>query len=147
MKGKQVVGIVFGLILIFFGIGAYFSDEAASQTSEGRIAIGFAIILGLLAILGAVSGQEKKPETAPQASSTTVAKTTAQTVPASKGPFCTSCGKQVESDFVSCPYCGNPLKKKCPSCGKQILPDYVVCPFCGVSVKGSGGDALPPPPD
>ncbi|MCU0852856.1 MAG: zinc ribbon domain-containing protein [Thermoplasmata archaeon] len=141
MKGRQIAGLVIGLIMIFLGIGAYFSGEPSSQTTEGRIAIGFVMLLGLMAILGAVSEPSKKPAQAPQTVTTVqTVQTVVEPLPPPPpdmlaGAKCTACGREVQADFVACPFCGNSLKAKCPSCGKQVQPEFVACPYCGKALR------------
>ncbi len=49
MKNNKV-GIFIGFIFIFVAIGAYLSDEALSQTSQGKFVIIGCIIFGLFTI-------------------------------------------------------------------------------------------------
>jgi RNA polymerase subunit RPABC4/transcription elongation factor Spt4 len=44
---------------------------------------------------------------------------------------CGSCGKEINPDFVMCPYCGTPQKAACSNCGKDIQAGWKMCPFCG----------------
>jgi RNA polymerase subunit RPABC4/transcription elongation factor Spt4 len=152
-KATGVGTIVFGLILIILGIGAYFSGEASAQTQEGRIGIGFVIILGLAAIYGGVTAREKanaKPQQAPQMPQPMLvgqAPETMQTMEAPLPPpppsdavataFCPYCGKAIQADFVACPFCGKSIRKTCPNCGKQVQQDFVACPYCGAALKGA----------
>lgn len=44
---------------------------------------------------------------------------------------CPSCGESTESDWDSCPACGNNLKsKKCPNCEGDIKKYWIECPKC-----------------
>ncbi len=142
-KATGVGAIVFGLIMIFLGIGAYFSGEASSQTDQGRMGIGIVIILGLAMIYGGVSARQKEAEKASkaqQAPPTTQTMQVSQTFeplppppPPDTAPaaYCPYCGKHVQADFVVCPFCGKSMKNTCPKCGKQVQRDYVACPYCG----------------
>jgi uncharacterized Zn-finger protein len=147
-KATGVGAIVFGVILVLLGIGAYFSGEASSQTDQGRIAIAFAIILGLAAILGGVNAREeaaKKEAAKAVQAATAAAQTTTTTVttvdvppppPDSEGlSFCPYCGREIQSDFVVCPFCGKSVKNSCPRCGKEVKSEFVACPYCGTSLK------------
>lgn len=44
---------------------------------------------------------------------------------------CQSCGKNILSDYIMCPYCGTGLKRSCSNCGKELQPGWKMCPFCG----------------
>ncbi len=47
-------------------------------------------------------------------------------------PVCPTCQRGVEPDFILCPYCQTPLKKKCPHCGRLMDLSWQRCPYCGV---------------
>jgi DNA-directed RNA polymerase subunit RPC12/RpoP len=131
--------MIFGVILIFLALMALNSDEPAAQTDNGRMGIAFAAILGMLIIVSnavAISkdaNAAKNPPLPPppppmeQASARPYA-------PVEPSPKCPSCGKEISSDFVACPYCGTAIKRKCPSCSKMLSSEYVACPYCGVRV-------------
>lgn len=145
-KATGVGSIVFGAVLILVGIGAFFSGEPASQTDQGKIGIGFAIILGLAAILGGLNAREKqaakerKTAPAPQVlrpqpmMETPLPPPPLDLTPTSK---CPSCGRDIQADFVVCPYCGKPAKASCPKCGRQVEKDFVARPYCGTSLRSS----------
>ena len=144
-KATGVGSIVFGVILIFLGIGAWATGEAA-MSDNGNIAVGFAIILGLLAILGGVTARQKEGEKAKQASqaaptttATAVTNATTDLPPPppdeAQGSFCPYCGKGIQSDFVACPFCGKSVKKTCSKCGKELRDDFMACPYCGTPLK------------
>jgi len=44
---------------------------------------------------------------------------------------CPTCQRGAEPDFLLCPYCHTPLKKKCPICGQLMDLTWQVCPYCG----------------
>jgi len=141
-KATGVGSIIFGLIMIFLGIGAYFSGEASSQTDQGRMAIGIVIILGLALIYGGVSARQKadeKDKAAQQAQAVQTAEPLPPPPPPDTAPeaFCPHCGREIRADFVACPFCGKSVKSTCPKCGKQVQSDFVACPYCGVQLAGS----------
>lgn len=148
-KATGVGAIVFGVIMILLGIGAYFSGEASSQTDQGRLAIGIVILLGLAMIYGGVDARQKAQEKERAASqpvqlaqpmqTVTTATTTAEIPPPPPDTVmtatCSSCGRAIQSDFRVCPFCGKPTARFCPKCGKQVQSEFVVCPFCGTSLR------------
>lgn len=132
--------------MILFAIAAYFSGEPAAQDSQGKMAIGIVILLGLGMIYGGVSAREKEASKAKQAAqpvqtfqTTTVVQTTEPLPPPPPDmvatAFCPYCGKQIQTDFVACPFCGKSVKKTCTKCGKQVENDFVACPYCGTGLK------------
>lgn len=48
--------------------------------------------------------------------------------------FCGKCGRIVQEQFISCPYCGLPLKQYCEGCGCPVESDWNVCAQCGVAL-------------
>ncbi|MFH1085582.1 MAG: zinc ribbon domain-containing protein [Chloroflexota bacterium] len=48
---------------------------------------------------------------------------------------CPECQRQVEPDFVVCPYCHHQLHLRCVGCGRLLQPAWDVCPYCGL-VRG-----------
>lgn len=44
---------------------------------------------------------------------------------------CPSCRRQIEQDFVACPYCRTALRTACESCGRAIASTWVLCAYCG----------------
>lgn len=144
-KATGVGSIIFGVIMILLGIGAYFSGEASSQTDQGRMAIGIVIILGLALIYGGVSARQKadeKDKAAQQAAQAPHVAQAGEPLPPPPPPdtvsaaFCSNCGRAAQPDFVACPFCGKSLKGNCPSCGKQVQNDFVACPYCGTALGG-----------
>jgi ABC-type transport system involved in multi-copper enzyme maturation permease subunit len=48
---------------------------------------------------------------------------------------CPSCQREVDSEFVFCPYCAARLHAVCPECGKPAEENWKVCPHCGKKLK------------
>jgi RNA polymerase subunit RPABC4/transcription elongation factor Spt4 len=46
-------------------------------------------------------------------------------------PVCPTCQRGSEPDFLLCPYCHTPLKKKCSACGRLMDLTWQMCPYCG----------------
>ena len=53
---------------------------------------------------------------------------------------CPSCGKEIEHDFVLCPYCRTQFARRCHSCQRSLRLGWPVCPYCADEV---GTHALP----
>ena len=47
--------------------------------------------------------------------------------------YCTNCGKNLDVNYITCPYCGTAQKKICGNCQSQLESDWVTCPYCGQS--------------
>lgn len=58
---------------------------------------------------------------------------------------CPKCGREIEQDFVICPYCRTQFARRCHKCGKWLRLGWHVCPYCaeevGVPSFGRSGRA------
>jgi DNA-directed RNA polymerase subunit RPC12/RpoP len=126
MKPSKIIGFVLGCALVFLAVGAYFSDEPASKTDSGKIAMLFAALMGASIIIGNLSANPKATTKLPIEKSESIT---------NQALLCTACGKQISSDYRVCPYCSHQLKRKCSSCGRDVEGDFVVCPYCATSLN------------
>jgi RNA polymerase subunit RPABC4/transcription elongation factor Spt4 len=57
---------------------------------------------------------------------------------------CPNCGKPVENDWLTCPFCKSNLSQDCHcgKCGKKLDSNWEICPFCGFSVKQNGNSYI-----
>ena len=51
---------------------------------------------------------------------------------------CRTCGEEIDSTFLYCPYCKEEIKRNCDACGKLIYADWRYCPFCYEEDKDKG---------
>jgi RNA polymerase subunit RPABC4/transcription elongation factor Spt4 len=47
---------------------------------------------------------------------------------------CPTCGREIEPDFVICPYCRTQFARRCNACGKWLRLGWHVCPYCAEEV-------------
>lgn len=47
---------------------------------------------------------------------------------------CPTCGRDIEPDFVICPYCRTQFARRCGACGKWLRLGWHVCPYCAEEV-------------
>ncbi|GAC1344276.1 MAG: zinc ribbon domain-containing protein [Candidatus Dormibacteria bacterium] len=47
---------------------------------------------------------------------------------------CPSCGKEIETVFVLCPYCRTQFARRCVGCGHSLRLGWAVCPYCAEDV-------------
>ena len=53
---------------------------------------------------------------------------------------CVTCGRGIEAEFLSCPYCMTALSPQaCPSCSRPVEQDWKGCPYCGESLGAAAG--------
>jgi RNA polymerase subunit RPABC4/transcription elongation factor Spt4 len=48
---------------------------------------------------------------------------------------CPACGREIERDFVLCPYCNTRFAKRCPSCHKAVRLGWTLCPYCAENLE------------
>jgi membrane protease subunit (stomatin/prohibitin family) len=125
MKLGRIVGFLLGAALIYFSVGAYFSNEAAAQTDTGRIMIFVAGALGFLMVVSNLF-----PAKTPEAKPTTVTNASPQAE-----HKCPACNKPIEKSFHHCPHCGVNLHPVCPNCKKEVSVEFKVCPYCATQLK------------
>lgn len=46
-------------------------------------------------------------------------------------PSCPQCRRNIESEFLACPYCRTSLRAPCERCNRALAFGWVVCPYCG----------------
>lgn len=129
------VGIVY--IVIFWVAIAYTVVRDARQRSSSISFTLFAVILGFFPpFLGALIylivrppttlAEERERELEEEALMTPV--DTVQTRP------CPSCGRDIDDDFILCPYCRTQFARRCVSCQRSLRLGWNVCPYCGEDV-------------
>jgi len=57
----------------------------------------------------------------------------------SQAKLCSNCGKELQKEWTSCPYCSMPVANKvCSNCGKELQKEWTSCPYCSTSVVKAG---------
>jgi hypothetical protein len=51
---------------------------------------------------------------------------------------CPTCGREIEQEFVICPYCRTQFARRCIACGKWLRLGWHVCPYCAEDVGTQG---------
>jgi len=54
---------------------------------------------------------------------------------------CPTCGRDIEEEFVICPYCRTQFARRCTVCERRLRLGWPVCPYCAAEV---GAHTLPP---
>ena len=47
---------------------------------------------------------------------------------------CPTCGREIEQDFIVCPYCRTQFARRCISCDRSLRLGWAVCPYCATDV-------------
>lgn len=48
---------------------------------------------------------------------------------------CPACGREIEADFVLCPYCHTRFAKRCPRCARMVRLGWGLCPYCATPLE------------
>ena len=46
---------------------------------------------------------------------------------------CPSCDRQVQANYLFCPWCQTRLRQRCQRCERPIEAQWSFCPYCGIS--------------
>lgn len=47
---------------------------------------------------------------------------------------CPTCGRDIEHDFIICPYCRTQFARRCAQCDRSLRLGWSVCPYCAADV-------------
>jgi RNA polymerase subunit RPABC4/transcription elongation factor Spt4 len=47
---------------------------------------------------------------------------------------CPTCGRDIEPDFIICPYCRTQFARRCANCDRSLRLGWPVCPYCAADV-------------
>ncbi|MFN2582815.1 MAG: zinc ribbon domain-containing protein [Candidatus Dormibacteria bacterium] len=47
---------------------------------------------------------------------------------------CPTCGRDIEQDFIVCPYCRTQFARRCTACDRALRLGWAVCPYCATEV-------------
>jgi hypothetical protein len=47
---------------------------------------------------------------------------------------CPTCGRDIELEFIVCPYCRTQFARRCESCDRSLRLGWSVCPYCATEV-------------
>jgi RNA polymerase subunit RPABC4/transcription elongation factor Spt4 len=48
---------------------------------------------------------------------------------------CPSCGRDIEPEFVVCPYCRTQFARRCRSCQRWLRLGWRLCPYCAADIE------------
>jgi len=55
--------------------------------------------------------------------------------PSEEARPCPNCGRDIEPDFVVCPYCRTQFARRCRSCQRWLRLGWRVCPYCAADIE------------
>ncbi|HVS42665.1 MAG TPA: zinc ribbon domain-containing protein [Candidatus Dormibacteraeota bacterium] len=138
------LAIVVVLFLAFFWIAlAYWAYRDARRRSDSVWLAVFALAVNVLPYLGLLLYVVLRPPRTMDEERALLLEEQALT----EGPAevisrpCPTCGREIELDFVICPYCRTQFARRCRACQRWLRLGWRVCPYCAeeVAAQGRGG--------
>ncbi|HEY2704418.1 MAG TPA: zinc ribbon domain-containing protein [Candidatus Dormibacteraeota bacterium] len=136
--------VVVVLFLAFFWIAlAFWAVRDARRRSESPLLAVFAGAVNVLPYLGLLLYLVLRPPHTLDEERALLLEEQALT----EGPVevvsrpCPTCGREIELDFVICPYCRTQFARRCRGCQRWLRLGWRVCPYCAeeVATPGRGG--------
>lgn len=136
--------VVVVLFLAFFWIAlAFWAVRDARRRSESPLLAVFAAAVNVLPYLGLLLYLVLRPPRTLDEERALLLEEQALT----EGPAevvsrpCPTCGREIELDFVICPYCRTQFARRCRGCQRWLRLGWRVCPYCAdeVATPGRGG--------
>lgn len=131
-----LVAVVIYLIVLWAALAYYvWRDARRRSTSQGFIA--FATLLGLFPYLGALVYLVLRPPRTLEEERALALEEQALLEPSADGVLsrpCPTCGREIEHDFVVCPYCRTQFARRCGTCDRTLRLGWSICPYCATEV-------------
>jgi RNA polymerase subunit RPABC4/transcription elongation factor Spt4 len=127
-----IYGVILWLALAYWAL----KDASARSADSGfqLFALGINLVVPLLGLLvymlvrpAVTLAEQRSLELEAQALTQTAADEDARPCPA--------CGREIEKDFVLCPYCQTRFAKRCPECHRVVRLGWRLCPYCAATVE------------
>ncbi len=131
-----VVGVIYGIVL-WLAL-AYWALKDARARSDNPSFHMFAMGVNLLVpLLGLLVYMLVRPSLtmAEHRSLELEAEALSQTAKEDDVRPCPACGREIERDFVLCPYCQTRFAKRCPDCHKSVRLGWRLCPYCAATLE------------
>ena len=134
------VGIVAGVgyVVVLWVATAFFVLRDARRRSTSLVFALFALILGFVPpFLGPlVYLVVRPPRTLDEERALALEEQTLLDIDRDPTPMrpCPSCGRDIETEFVVCPYCRTQFARRCHSCERILRLGWSVCPYCAEEV-------------
>jgi len=138
------LAVVVVLFLVFFWIAlAFWAYRDARRRSDSVWLAVFALAVNVLPYVGLLLYVVLRPPRTMDEERALLLEEQALT----EGPAevisrpCPTCGREIELDFVICPYCRTQFARRCRACQRWLRLGWRVCPYCAeeVAAQGRGG--------
>jgi RNA polymerase subunit RPABC4/transcription elongation factor Spt4 len=132
-----VAGLTIYLAMLWIGL-AYYVLRDARRRSNSPSFIWLAGLLGFLPpFLGPLVYLVVRPPRTIEEERTLALEEQALTDPLDDMHVvraCPSCGRDIDVDFVVCPYCRTQFSRRCVNCDRILRLGWPVCPYCATEV-------------
>ena len=132
-----VVAVV-GYVAVLWVATAFFVWRDARRRSESMVFQLFALLLGFVPpFLGAlVYLVVRPPRTLDEERAFALEEQSLRELEAEPVALrpCPSCGKDIETEFIVCPFCRTQFARRCHRCDRVLRLGWAVCPYCAEEV-------------
>lgn len=131
-----IVAFVAYLIVLWIALVFYVWRDARRR-SRSIFFVAFATLVALLPFLGPLVYLVLRPpltleeERALELEEQALAERPPDGVPTRP---CPTCGREIEQEFILCPYCRTQFARRCTSCERSLRLGWSVCPYCATEV-------------
>jgi RNA polymerase subunit RPABC4/transcription elongation factor Spt4 len=137
-----IVAVVAYLIVLWVSLAFYVARDARRR-STSLVFAAFAVILGFLPpFLGAlIYLVVRPPRTLDEERALLLEEEAYQQEDEDDEVHtrpCPTCGREIEHDFVLCPYCRTQFARRCAACQRSLRLGWTVCPYCAADVTAHG---------
>jgi RNA polymerase subunit RPABC4/transcription elongation factor Spt4 len=131
-----VIGAIYAVIL-WLALAWWALQDARARSEDSAFHM-FAMVINLVVpLLGLLVYMLVRPSVtlAEMRSLELEAQALTQTAKDEDARPCPACGREIERDFVLCPYCQTRFAKRCPECHRAVRLGWRLCPYCAATVE------------
>ena len=131
-----ITAVVIYLIVLCLALVFYVWRDARRRSTSWFF-VGFATLLSLLPFLGPLVYLVLRPPlTLEEVRALQLGEQAFSEPPAEGAPTrpCPTCGREIEQEFILCPYCRTQFARRCTSCDRSLRLGWSVCPYCATEV-------------
>ena len=137
LLGVGVAAVVIYLVVLWIALAFYVFRDARRRSPSWLFAI-LATLLGLVPpFLGALIYLVVRPPRTLDEDRALALEEEALREPEPLGPPqrpCPTCGREIEEEFIICPYCRTQFARRCNGCDRALRLGWSVCPYCATEV-------------
>ncbi len=135
LYGALVAAVIY-LVVLWIALVFYVWRDARRR-STSLFFVAFATLLSLLPFLGPLVYLVLRPPRTLEEERALALEEQALLEPPVEGPptrGCPTCGREIEQEFIVCPYCRTQFARRCTACDRSLRLGWSVCPYCATEV-------------